>query len=53
MLDFLYFFAQQFFNIFSFLDNIVFFNTLSLLKVLMIIAVFTFALKIIHKGEDK
>lgn len=53
MLDFLGWFIQQFFNAFLFLDSLIVFNTLSLLKILIIVFVFVFLVSIISKGGKK
>lgn len=53
MLDFLYWFVSQFFNIFSLLDNIIIVNGLSLLKLLFILTLFTLIISILYKRGDK
>lgn len=51
MLDFLYWFISQFFNIFNFLDSIVLINGLTLLKLLFLLAIFSLAISILYKGK--
>lgn len=53
MLDLFSFIVSQFYNIIMFLDNIVIYNSLTLLKVFIIILIFKFMWKFLHnkKGD--
>lgn len=55
MYDFVLFLSSSFFNLFNFLDSIILFNTLSLLKFLTIIALFKLAYSFVgvFKQRDK
>lgn len=53
MLDFLYWFIGIFFNIFSTLDSIIIVGNLSLLKLFIILGLFTFILNILIKKGEK
>ena len=45
MIDFVVFLGSQFFNLFMWLDSITIIGTLSLLRILIIILLFTIAIK--------
>lgn len=54
MLDIFNFLVSQFYNVIMILDEIVFFDNLSLLKILIIVFIFSFAWKfLLPKGSDK
>lgn len=53
MIEFLYFFVEQFFNVVNILDNIVIVGDLSLLNVLVISLLFYIAIEFIMHGGRK
>ena len=53
MIDFITFIASQFFNLFAWLDTITIVGSLSLLKILIIIALFMIGLKLLTIGGKK
>ena len=53
MIDFVVFLSRQFFGLFDWLDSLVLFANVSLLKVLIISLLFTIALKFLIIGGDK
>lgn len=53
MIDVIGFISDIFFEFFSFLDNFIVFGSLSLLRLLIIIAIFIIIIRILKGGDKK